>query len=130
MEGTVGCVWGRVGCDWGEESQSGRLERGVALSIPAHVKPFRFTETQKGELKTQIIELLQKGWIQPSSSPWGAPVLLVLKKDGIWRFCVDFRDLNAVTIRDSFPFPRINDLLHKVGRARVYSKMDMQSGFH
>ena len=51
-------------------------------AMPAHVKPFRFTETQKGELKTQIIELLQKGWIRPSCSPWGAPVLLVPKKDG------------------------------------------------
>ena len=99
-------------------------------AMPAHVKPFRFTETQKGELKTQIIELLQKGWIRPSCSPWGAPVLLVPKKDGTWRFCVDFRNLNAVTIRDSFPLPRIDDLLHKVGRARIYSKMDMQSGFH
>ena len=97
---------------------------------PAHVKPFRFTETQKGELRTQIIELIQKGWIKPSCSPWGAPVLLVPKKDGTWRFCVDFRNLNAVTIRDSFPLPRIDDLLHKVGRARIYSKMDMQSGFH
>ena len=99
-------------------------------AIPAHAKPFRFTEIQKGELKTPIIELLQKEWIRSSCSPWGAPVLLVPKKDGTWRFCVDFRNLNAVTIRDSFPLLRIDDLLHKVGRARIYSKMDIQSGFH
>ena len=97
---------------------------------PSHVKPYRFTETQKNEMREQVSLLLQKGWIRPSSSPWGAPVLLVPKKDGTWRFCVDFRNLNAVTVRDSFPLPRIDDLLHKVGQATVFSKMDMQSGFH
>ena len=104
-----------------------RLEDGAK---PSHVKPYRFTETQRNEMKEQVIQLLQKGWIRPSSSPWGAPVLLVPKKDGTWRFCVDFRNLNAVTVRDSFPLPRIDDLLHKVGQAKVFSKMDMQSGFH
>ena len=97
---------------------------------PSHVKPYRFSETQKNEMREQISVLLRKGWIRPSASPWGAPVLLVPKKDGTWRFCVDFRNLNAVTVRDSFPLPRIDDLLHKVGRAAVFSKMDMQSGFH
>ena len=97
---------------------------------PSHVKPYRFTETQKNEMREQVSLLLHKGWIRPSSSPWGAPVLLVPKKDGTWRFCVDFRNLNAVTVRDSFPLPRIDDLLHKVGQATVFSKMDMQSGFH
>ena len=104
-----------------------RLEDGAK---PSHVKPYRFTETQKNEMREQVSVLLQKGWIRPSSSPWGAPVLLVPKKDGTWRFCVDFRNLNAVTVRDSFPLPRIDDLLHKVGQAAVFSKMDMQSGFH
>ena len=104
-----------------------RLEDGAK---PSHVKPYRFTETQRNEMREQVIQLLQKGWIRPSSSPWGAPVLLVPKKDGTWRFCVDFRNLNAVTVRDSFPLPRIDDLLHKVGQAKVFSKMDMQSGFH
>ena len=97
---------------------------------PSHVKPYRSTETQRNEMKEQVIVLIQKGWIRPSSSPWGAPVLLVPKKDGTWRFCVDFRNLNAVTVRDSFPLPRIDDLLHKVGQAKVFSKMDLQSGFH
>ena len=97
---------------------------------PSHVKPYRFSETQKNEMREQVALLLHKGWIRPSSSPWGAPVLLVPKKDGTWRFCVDFRNLNAVTVRDSFPLPRIDDLLHKVGHAAVFSKMDMQSGFH
>ena len=82
---------------------------------PSHVKPYRFSELQKNEMREQVFVLLQKGWIRPSSSPWGAPVLLVPKKDGTWRFCVDFRNLNAVTVRDSFPLPRIDDLLHKVG---------------
>ena len=56
--------------------------------------------------------------------------MLVPKKDGTWCFCIDFRNLNAVTVCDSFPLPRIDDLLHKVGQAAVFSKMDMQSGFH
>ena len=78
----------------------------------------------------QVTALLHKGWIRPSSSPWGAPVLLVPKKDGIWCFCIDFRNLNAITVCDSFPLPRIDDLLYKVGQVGVFSKMDMQSGFH
>ena len=97
---------------------------------PSHVKPYRFSETQKNEMREQVSVLLRKGWIHPSASPWGAPVLLVPKKDGTWHFCVDFRNLNAVTVRDSYPLPRIDDLLHKVGQAAVFSKMDMQSGFH
>ena len=104
-----------------------RLQDGAK---PSHVKPYRFSETQKNEMKEQVSLLLHKGWVRPSSSPWGAPVLLVPKKDGTWRFCVDFRNLNAVTIRDSFPLPRIDDLLHKIGQAAVFSKMDIQSGFH
>ena len=104
-----------------------RLQDGAR---PSHVKPYRFSETQKNEMREQVSLLLHKGWIRPSLSPWGAPVLLVPKKDGTWRFCVDFRNLNAVTVRDSFPLPRIDDLLHKVGQASVFSKMDMQSGFH
>ena len=91
-----------------------RLQDGAS---PSHVKPYRFTETQRNEIKDQVVALIQKGWVRPSISPWGAPVLLVPKKDGTWRFCVDFRNLNAVTIRDSFPLPRIDDLLHKVGQA-------------
>ena len=99
-------------------------------TCPSYVKPYRFTETQRNEIKEQVMVLLQKRWIRPSASPWGAPVFLVPKKDGTWRFCIDFRNLNAVTVRDSFPLPRIDDLLHKVGQARIFSKMDMQSGFH
>ena len=76
-------------------------------------------------MREQVALLHHKGWIRPSSSPWEAPVLLVPKKDRTWRFCVDFRNLNAVTVRDSFPLPHIDDLLHKVGYAAVFSKMDM-----
>ena len=97
---------------------------------PSHVKPYRFLETQKNEMREQVSVLLRKGWIRPSASPWGAPVLLVPKKDGTWHFCIDFCNLNAITIRDLYPLPRIDDLLHKVGQAAVFSKMDIQSGFH
>ena len=97
---------------------------------PSHVKLCRFMETQHNEMKEQVALLIQKGWVRPSASPWGALVLLVPKKDGTWRFCVDFHILNAVTVRDSFPLPCIDDLLHKVGQAKVFSKMDLQSGFY
>ena len=96
----------------------------------SHVKPYRFIETQRNKMKEQAALLIQKGWICPSASPWGALVFLVPKKDRTWRFCIDFRNLNAVTMRDSFPLPCINDLLHKVGQAKVFSKIDLQSGFH
>ena len=72
-----------------------RLQDGAK---PSHVKPYRFSETQKNEMKEQVSLLLYKGWVRPSSLPWGAPVLLVPKKDGTWRFCVDFQNLNAVTV--------------------------------
>ena len=69
------------------------------------------------ELKKQIRELLDKGYVQPSSSPWGAPVLFVEKKDGTQRMCIDYRSLNEVTIKNKYPLPRIDDLFYPVERS-------------
>ena len=82
------------------------------------------------EIKKQIKELLDKGYIHPSSSPWGSPVLLVEKKDGSLRMVVDYRGLNEVTIKNKYPRPMINDLFDRLQGAKVFSKIDLRSGYH
>ena len=73
---------------------------------------------------------MEKGLIRPSVSPWGAPVIFVKKKDGSLRLCIDYRQLNKVTIKNRYPFPRIDDLFDQVKGARVFSKIDLKSGYH
>jgi hypothetical protein len=82
------------------------------------------------ELKKQIEELLEKGFIRPSLSPWGAPVLFVNEKDGSKRMCVDYRSLNKVTIKNKYPLPRIEDLFDQMRGAKVFSKIYLRSGYH
>ena len=82
------------------------------------------------EIKKQIKELLDKGFIRPSSSPWVSPVLLVEKKDGSLRMVVDYRGLNEVTIKNKYPLPMINDLFDRLQGAKVFSKIDLRSGYH
>jgi hypothetical protein len=82
------------------------------------------------ELKNQLQELLDKGYIHPSSSPWGGPALFVKKKDGSLRMCADYRPLNAVTIKNKYPLPRIDVLFDQLAGAKVFSKIDLRSGYH
>ena len=82
------------------------------------------------ELKAQLQELLGKGFIRPSASPWGAPILFVKKKDGSFRMCIDYRQLNKVTIKNMYPIPRIDDLSDQLQGACVFSKIDLRSGYH
>jgi hypothetical protein len=82
------------------------------------------------ELKTQLQELLDKGYIHPSSSPWGCPALFFKKKDGSLRMCVDCRPLNAVTIKNKYPLPRIDVLFDQLAGAKVFSKIDLRSGYY
>ncbi|KAJ0455185.1 putative nucleotidyltransferase, Ribonuclease H [Helianthus annuus] len=82
------------------------------------------------ELRTQLDELLAKGFIRPSSSPWGAPILFVKKKDGSMRLCIDYRELNKVTIKNRYPLPRIDDLFDQLQGASYFSKIDLRSGYH
>ena len=75
-------------------------------------------------------EMVNKGFVRPSTSPWGAPVLFVKKKDGSMRLCIDYRELNKVTIRNQYPLPRIDDLFHQLQGAKVFSKINLRSGYH
>ena len=82
------------------------------------------------ELKAQLQEILSKGLIRPSVSPWGAPVIFVKKKDGTLRLCIDYRMLNKATVKNRYPLPRIDDLFDQMRGAVVYSKIDLRSGYH
>nr|GEY25292.1 putative nucleotidyltransferase, ribonuclease H [Tanacetum cinerariifolium] len=82
------------------------------------------------ELKDQLQELLERGFIRPSVSPWGTPVLFVMKKDGSMRLCIDYRELNKITIRNRYPLLRIDDLLDQLQGAMHFSKIDLRSGYH
>jgi hypothetical protein len=86
--------------------------------------------TELAELKLQITEHQQKGYIRPSSSPWGAPLLFVTKKDGSMRMCIDYRSLNEVTIKNKYPLPQMDDLFDQLQGAKYFSKIDLRSGYH
>ena len=97
---------------------------------PISIPPYRMAPAELRELKAQLEELLSKGFIRPSISPWGAPVLFMKKKDGSLRLCIDYRQLNRVTIRNQYPLPRIDDLFDQLQGSRVYSKIDLRLGYH
>ena len=82
------------------------------------------------ELKLQLQELLEKGFIHLSVSPWGVPALFVKKKDGTLRLCVDYRQLNKMTMKNKYPLPRIDDLFDQLKGASVFSNIDLRSGYH
>ena len=97
---------------------------------PTSIPPYRMSSAELRELKAQLEELLSKGFIRPSISPWGAPVLFMKKKDGSLRLCIDYKKLNRVTIRNQYPLPRIDELFDQLQGSRVYSKIDLRSGYH
>ncbi|KAJ9510254.1 hypothetical protein QJQ45_015566, partial [Haematococcus lacustris] len=112
-------------------------ERAVGHSIPLQPdgKPparpsYRMSKPEQDELREQITDLLAKGLIEPSSSPYAAPVLFVQKKSGELRMCIDYRQLNKITIRDQYPLPRIDDLFDQLAGKTVFSSLDLQAGYH
>jgi hypothetical protein len=112
-------------------------DRDIEFSIellpstaPISKRPYRMDVKDLAELKKQIEELISKGFICPSSSPWGAPTLFVDKKDGSRRICVDYRSLNEITMKNKYPLPRIEDLFDQMRGAKVFSKIDLRSGYH
>jgi hypothetical protein len=112
-------------------------ERKVEFAIelipgtaPISKRAYRVSGPELVELKKQIDELLEKGYIRPSTSPWAALVLFVEKKDGTKRMCIDYRALNEVTVKNKYPLPRIEDLFDQLRGATVFSKIDLRSGYH
>lgn len=99
-------------------------------SNPVNVRPYHYPYSQKNELERQVIAMLQSDMIRPSHSPFSSSVLLVKKKDGSWRCCMDYRALNAITIKDYFPMPTIDELLDEIGTVSWFSKLDLRQGFH
>ena len=112
-------------------------QRVVDFGIELHpgtltitMTPHRMEPVELRELRVQLQELLDKGFIRPSTSPWGAPVLFAKKKGKTLRLCIDYRQLNKVMIQNRYPLPRIDDLFEKLRGARVYFKIDLCNGYH
>ena len=112
-------------------------EREVEFTIssipevaPISKTPYRMAPAELRELKTQLEDLLRQGFIRSSTSPWGAPVLFVKKKDGTLRLCVDYRGLNQATIKNKYPLPLIEELFDQLKGARVFSKLDLRQGYY
>jgi hypothetical protein len=91
---------------------------------------YRMSSEELDELKKQLKKLLEQGFVRPSASPWGSPVLFMEKKDGTKRMCIDYRTLNSMTIKNKYPLPRIEDLLDRLKKAKFFSKIDLRSGYH
>ncbi|GJW05163.1 putative reverse transcriptase domain-containing protein [Tanacetum coccineum] len=99
-------------------------------AAPVARAPYRLAPSKMQELSNQLQELADRGFIRPSTSPWGAPVLFVKKKDGSFRTCIDYRELNKLTIKNRYPLPKIDDLFDQLLGSSVYSKIDLRSGYH
>ncbi|GKE70027.1 putative reverse transcriptase domain-containing protein, partial [Tanacetum coccineum] len=102
----------------------------VSRAIPVAKSPYRLAPSEMEELSGQLKELQDKGFIRPRSSPWGAPVLFVKKKDGSFRMCIHYRELNKLTIKNRYPLPRIDDLFDQLQGSQYFSKIDLRSGYH
>ncbi|GKB61647.1 putative reverse transcriptase domain-containing protein [Tanacetum coccineum] len=97
---------------------------------PVAQAPYRLAPSEMQELSDQLQELPDRGFIRPSTSPWGTPILFVKKKDGSFRMCIDYRELNKLTVKNHYPLPRIDDLFDQLQGLSVYSNIDLRSGYH
>ena len=112
---------------------SDRVTHGIELVPNAKIPPrklYRQSIPELTETKKQLTEYINAGHIRPSTSPFGAPILLVKKKDGTMRMCIDYRGLNDITVKNTFPIPRIDDLHDQLGKAHYFTKLDLYSGYH
>ena len=117
------------GCEKGTPLVTHRLKVQQGID-PIRKVPYRMAPVQKVALAQELEQFLDKGWIRPSRSPWATVALVVPKKDRTWRVCIDYRDLNTVTQMDAYPLPKIDELLNRLAAARIFSKVDLHSGFH
>ncbi|GJY79721.1 putative reverse transcriptase domain-containing protein, partial [Tanacetum coccineum] len=99
-------------------------------ATPVAKSPYHLAPSEMEELSGQLKELQDKGFIRPSSSLWGAPVIFVRKKDGSFRMCIDYRELNKLTVKNRYPLPRIDDLFDQLQGSQFFSKIDLRSGYH
>jgi hypothetical protein len=99
-------------------------------AVPMSRTPYRMSTLELVELKLQLKEMMEKCYIRPSVSPWGAPVFFVKNKDGTLRLCIDYRQLNKTTIKNKYPLPRIDDVFDQLRDASIFSKIDLRSRYH
>ncbi|GKC20998.1 hypothetical protein Tco_1023148, partial [Tanacetum coccineum] len=99
-------------------------------AAPGARAPYRLAPLEMHELSNQLQELADRDFIRPSTSPWGAPLLFVKKIEGSFRICIDYRELNKLTVKNRYPLPRIDDLFDQLQGSSVYSKIDLRSGYH
>ncbi|GKF44067.1 hypothetical protein Tco_0130619 [Tanacetum coccineum] len=102
----------------------------IPRAAPVARAPYRLAPSEMQELSDQLQELEDKGFIRPSTSPWGAPVLFIKKKDESFRMCIDYRELNKLTVKNRYPLLRIDDLFNQLQGLSVYSKIDLRLGYH
>ena len=96
---------------------------------PLKSRPYRVAESERGIIESHINKMMEANVIQPSTSPWSSPVVLVKNKDGTDRFCIDFRNLNKITKKDVYPLPRCDDLFDRLGEAKFFTSLDLMSGY-
>nr|GFC18168.1 putative reverse transcriptase domain-containing protein [Tanacetum cinerariifolium] len=132
----ISCIKARKyidnGCELFLAQVTGTVEFRIDLvpgATPMARAPYRLAPSELKELSEQLKELSEKGFIRPSSSPWRAPVLFVKKKDGSFCMCIDYRELNKLTVKNKYPLPRIDDLFDQLQGSSVYSKIDLRSGY-
>ncbi|GKC95480.1 putative reverse transcriptase domain-containing protein, partial [Tanacetum coccineum] len=116
-----------------EDKLEGKQLKDIDIILgaaPVARAPYRLAPSEMKELSKQLQELSEKGFIRPSSSPWGALVLFIKKKDGSFRMCIDYRELNKLTVKNRYPLPRIDDLFDQLQGSNIYSKIDLRSGYH